>query len=98
MIPFRIIRAAQRDVRKIRRYNDRQSPGLGDEFLREFAHTVRLIREYPEGSTEVRPGIRRALLRRFKYSILYQLKDGEAIIIAVMHHRQKPDTWLKRLQ
>jgi len=98
VIPLRIIRAAQRDIRKIRRYYDRQSPGLGDEFLAEFAHTGRFIRENPRAATEIRPGIRRALLRRFHYSIIYRLTDAEeAVIVMLMHHKQRPDIWLKRL-
>ena len=35
--------------------------------------------------------------RRFPYSILYVIHNNEVIVVAVMHHKQKPNYWIERL-
>ncbi|MEA3241211.1 MAG: type II toxin-antitoxin system RelE/ParE family toxin [Pseudomonadota bacterium] len=70
---------------------------LGERFL-DIVETATIeIAESPETWPEVDPGIRRRLLRRFPYSILYQIIQDEIIIVAVMHHKQKPRYWINRL-
>ena len=44
---------------------DNQVDGMGREFLDELDRSVRLVRAYPEASTEIEPGIRRWLLAVF---------------------------------
>jgi plasmid stabilization system protein ParE len=42
-------------------------------------------------------GIRRALLRRFPYSVLYRiLDDGTVRILAIRHHKRHPDFGFER--
>ena len=71
-------------------YNER-SPGLGDQFVNEFETQVLRIAARPERWMVVRDDVRRALMRRFPYSIFFRILDGDSIRITVIkHHRQHP--------
>lgn len=37
--------------------------------------------------------VRRALLRRFPFSVYYVVEGTDVIILAVLHFRQHPDVW-----
>jgi plasmid stabilization system protein ParE len=40
---------------------------------------------------------RRTSASRFPYSLWYVVDEGGVTILAVAHHRRKPDYWLDRL-
>lgn len=39
--------------------------------------------QFPESAAEIMPGIRRCMLRKFPYSLIYSI---ETLILAVAHH------------
>ncbi len=41
--------------------------------------------------------IRRSLIRRFPYEILYAEEDKEIFIVAVMHLHRDPEYWKHRI-
>ena len=49
---------------------DGRAAGLGAEFLRALDATVATIRRNPRQSPVIRDDLRRALLRRFPYSLI----------------------------
>jgi plasmid stabilization system protein ParE len=51
------------------------------------------LAEAPYRWPEVEDGIRRRLLSRFPYSILYEVDEQTVIIVAVMHHSRHPSSW-----
>ncbi len=42
-------------------------------------------------------GVRRKVLARFPYSLLYLEGPDYIRIVAVMHHRRRPGYWVERL-
>jgi plasmid stabilization system protein ParE len=77
-------------------YNGREKD-LGLLFLDEIDRTVRRILTFPLASTEIDDGIRRGLVARFPYAIIYGI-DGELIIvIAIAHLHRRPHYWADRL-
>jgi toxin ParE1/3/4 len=44
-----------------------------------------------------RPDVRRRVLHRFPYSIMYTFEPAEIFIVAVAHHKRQPGYWLSRL-
>lgn len=71
-------------------YNER-SPGLGDQFVNEFETQVLQIAARPERWMVVRDDVRRALMRRFPYSIFFRIpSEGSIRITVIKHHRQHP--------
>lgn len=55
-----------------------------------------LIAEFPHASPEVRSGIRRHSMRSFPCALVYAVEDEAVLILAVAHHRRRPDYWLSR--
>lgn len=89
--------ALERELAEIRdHYNDR-SPGLGDEFVDEFEQQVLRIRAMPERWMIVQRDIRRALMKRFPYVVLFR-KAGEDLlrVIVVKHESRHPAYGLQR--
>jgi len=79
-----------------RRYRD-VAQGLADEFEEEYLRAVGLIEEHPLGSPVVEAPVRRKVLRKFPYSILYRVVGDAIEVVAVMHHKQRPGYWLGRM-
>ena len=70
--------------------------GLGIRFKEEIRHAVNLIREYPTALAIERGDVRKCLLHRFPYKILYSIEDDHILIIAIAHQHRKPDYWVDR--
>lgn len=64
----------------------------------EVRRLCRLIADFPLVGVELRPGVRRRILRRFPYSILYTLDNDVVLVIAVAHQRRRPGYWRRRVQ
>jgi hypothetical protein len=93
------------------RYDD-QRQGLGDEFLTELSRVYQSIRVSPNtGAPSESYGgphkVRRSLLSRFPYIVIFLCRPEEiviflcrpeeTVILAVSHVRRRPMYWLNRL-
>ena len=78
-------------------YYEMQVEKLGVNFLDIVEAATVEIAGNPEVWPEIENRIRRRLIRRFPYSILYALHENKVIIVAVMHQKQKPRYWIGRL-
>ena len=67
--------------------------GLGLRFLSALEAAVAHIQEYPEASPIIIQNIRRKVLRRFPYSIMYSIKPDRIRILAVANHKRRPFYW-----
>ena len=72
-------------------------PGLGLDFAGEINAAVELIEAFPNAWTLVDFEIRRCLVRRFPYALLYVVEGDFVMIYAVMHVHRNPDYWKMRL-
>jgi toxin ParE1/3/4 len=77
-------------------YYEEQETGLGLEYLGEVEHAVNFLVRYPEAGAKVSGSIRRLTLPKFPYSLLYRLLDDQIRILAVGHHKRKPQYWINR--
>ena len=75
---------------------EERGKGLGAEFLRAFEATLSAIERNPLQYAIVDREIRRAVLRRFPYSIMYVVSESEILIVACFHARRDPQTWRER--
>ena len=78
-------------------FYDSEYPGLGQELAIEVRRLCRLISESPTAGIELRTGLRRRILRRFPYSILYTIDDDSVLVIAVAHQSRRPGYWTRRV-
>lgn len=88
--------AAREDLREARDWYDAQRAGLGAEFGHGIGAVLERIASYPDAFPEILPGVRRAVLARFPYSVFYRKHDHALEILAVFHHRRDPTVWRGR--
>lgn len=78
-------------------YYEASSPGLGAAFIDEFDVYIKLICSNPaQWQVECSPDIRRALLQRFPFSVIYRERGDRVQVLAVAHHRRRPQYWVER--
>ncbi len=77
-------------------YYELESPGLGVAFLKEVERCLELIADHPEAGTILRGSVRRRLLRRFPYALLYKIKPDGIRVLAVMNLKRRPTYWVGR--
>jgi len=80
------------------RYYELQAPGLGHDFLDKVEKALQDLVSSPERWPVVQEDIRRRLIRRFPYSLIYRIEPDEIVILAVMHQKRHPSYWLPRRQ
>ncbi len=73
-----------------------QSGPLAFDFLKELKRNLELIVSFPMASPVARGEVRKKVMRRFPYSILFFMDGERPIIVAVMHHSRRPDYWHHR--
>lgn len=69
---------------------------LGSSFIAEFERSLEVLCTHPWLGSEWRGKKRRFPLRRFPYSIIYQLRPDEIRVIALAHQSRKPGYWQRR--
>jgi len=95
-VTIRLLTLAQQELDDAVTWYDRRAESLVREFLDEFDRTVRRIHSFPQAYAEIAPGIRRGLVARLPYGVIYGI-DGETIIvIAVAHLHRRPHYWINR--
>lgn len=77
-------------------YYNLQSAGLGDIFFEEVLKTIKLISQFPKVWVEQSKHIRKAVLRKFPYNLIYTVHNHKIYILAVAHHHRKPEYWINR--
>jgi len=80
----------------VRWYNG-QATELGLDFLDEVDRSVRRIVSFPMSCPEIESGVRRCLLARFPYGLIYGLDQGTIVILAVAHLHRDPRYWVDRM-
>jgi plasmid stabilization system protein ParE len=77
-------------------YYEECEAGLGYDFAVEVYSAIERTMAYPKAWPIIEEDIRRSLVRRFPYGILYAEEDEELFIVAVMHLHRDPDYWKHR--
>ena len=76
---------------------DEQRRGLGEEFIVEIEEAVSRAADTPERHPIVFGDIRRAVARRFPYSVYFRVRTNSLVVLAVFHGRRSPAIWQRRV-
>ncbi|MGZ4994996.1 MAG: type II toxin-antitoxin system RelE/ParE family toxin [Methylobacter sp.] len=71
--------------------------GLGYDFSLEVLSALERIIAFPKAWTFIEDGVRRSLVRRFPYGILYAEEKDKIYIVAVMHLHRDPEYWKHKI-
>jgi plasmid stabilization system protein ParE len=75
-----------------------ESTGLGRQFRTEVDAAVERMSARPRQFPSIYENLRRALVRRFPYSLLFVLEPDETLtVIACFHASRDPEQWRKRM-
>ena len=97
MIGFRYLLPAEEEMTEAAIFYEEQAQGLGAEFLYDVQSAINRLRENPMLGHAVTDALRRSLLSRFPYFLIYAIEPDELLIIAVAHQRRRPDFWRERI-
>lgn len=75
---------------------EERAQGLGMAFERAVDASLAAIMRNPTTYPVVYNQLRRALLRRFPYSLYYLLMERKVVIVACLHSSRDPKEWQKR--
>ncbi|MCG6937312.1 MAG: type II toxin-antitoxin system RelE/ParE family toxin [Gammaproteobacteria bacterium] len=87
---------AENEFNKAIDYYEEMELGLGYDFAQEVYSTIIRSVKLPKAWTVLDGDIRRSLVRRFPYGVLYSEEQEGIFIIAVMHLHRNPGYWKQR--
>jgi len=88
---------AEQEMLEAVEYYEFYAAGLGEDYLREVERAVAAIIESPKTWPIVEGELRRRLVKRFPFGILYSVDPNEIVVVAVAHLRRKPGYWKDRI-
>jgi len=71
-------------------------PGLGYDFAMEVYSAIDRAVEFPKAWSVLEGDVRRSLVRRFPYGVLYSEEEEEIFVVAVMSLHREPNYWKGR--
>ena len=97
MILIRYHEEAEKELLNAVGYLELQAKGLGRRLWAEIKRAESLIAQFPKSAKEIRHGIRKQIMRTFRYSLIYSIEEDGLLILAVAHHSRRPGYWLSRI-
>jgi plasmid stabilization system protein ParE len=100
-VNLRILIEAEKEIEEAREYLNRQSRELGRRFLDDLAARLAVIAADPlrfpklETLPDESP-FRRALLRVFRYAVVFEILDDTVLVVAVAHCSREANYWIPR--
>ena len=76
---------------------EKARPGLGLKFLGRLEETFARIADNPTIYAVVYKNARRAIVRRFPFSVYFRVRDSGVMIEAIIHNKRHSRTWKSRL-
>ncbi len=70
---------------------------LGEKFIEVVEHSLNSLLQFPQRYPIIHKNIRRIVLQKFPYSILYIIKDDKIMIVACFHGKRNPKYWQERI-
>jgi toxin ParE1/3/4 len=79
-------------------FYDERAAGLGSEFTERVDAAIEFILVAPDRWPCIEDDVRRYLVHKFPYAILYTIEEGYILIVAVMHLSREPGYWRHRIR
>jgi len=79
------------------RFYDQRSANLGDAFASAVEAAIGFVRANPAAGTLVRRNVRRWMVRRFPYFVIYREEPNRLYVLALAHQRRLPEYWADRI-
>lgn len=102
MKPITFAKEAEVETADAARWYEHRKQGLGSEFLAELGLILDSLTLRPESFARLKDpaadlGIRRALMPRFPYAVVFMALGDGIRVLAVCHLARRPGYWLYRI-
>ena len=87
---------ADNEITETALWYEAQRPGLGSDFLEAVHAAAGRAREAPAQYPRVHGDMRRVLLQRFPYMLIFEELGDEVVVLACIHGHREPDVWQSR--
>ena len=77
-------------------YYENSRSGIGLQFSREVYATINRVTASPNSWPNITENTRRCFTRRFPYSVVYEVREQDVLIIAIAHFSREPFYWSDR--
>ena len=88
---------AEEDLKEAFFWYEDNRTGLGYDFLLHVDAGINFIKRNPEIHPIEYKGIRKHLIKRFPYKIIYLVEEEKVIVLAVLHGKRSPGLLKKRI-
>jgi toxin ParE1/3/4 len=96
MKPVSFLPPAKKEMIEAAEFYGSRVRSLGTKFVRAVEEAVASIQHNPRACPMVRPGIRKRLLTKFPYAIVYRDFPDSIVIVAIAHLHRRPGYWSSR--
>ena len=79
-------------------YYEMEVIGLGKRFKQEVKRAINIIKKMPEIGFQESGNIRRYILHKFPYKVLYSIEKDHIYVIAISHLHREPMYWINRIR
>jgi plasmid stabilization system protein ParE len=94
--PVRLLPEARKEFDAAADWYEQKRPGLGAAFIARVRNVLKRIAATPRMHAVVYNEVRKAVVRRFSYVVLYRVEADEILVIAVFHTSRDPSIWQQR--
>jgi len=97
MTAYRFLSPAEEEMTEAALFYETRSGGLGNDFLDDVQQAVDRLSDYPHYGEQIDSGLKRTLLHRFPFSLIYAVDQTGIVIVAVAHYGRVPGYWRSRV-
>jgi plasmid stabilization system protein ParE len=87
---------AEAEAEEARQWYAEKNPAAAKRFVAALRAAIQLVADDPERWVEFQVGVRRVLLKKFPYAVVYTVEPTRILVLAVMHFSRHPAYWLGR--
>lgn len=77
-------------------FYNKVSQELANGIYDKFLEVIDEIADNPLRNIQLKKGYRKTNIERFPFKIIYKFENETVIIVALAHHKRKPNYWRKR--
>lgn len=96
MTSVRLLPEAEQDLSEAADFLDGRLPGLGGRFLDAVGRSLNRLGHNPNVGPYISSNLRKLVVRRFPYNLIYRIDADEVLVLAIAHHRRRPSFWTRR--
>ncbi len=96
MRTVKFLSEAEVEIRDSVLWYNLQQEGLGLEFVRCVDECIERIKRAPELYPKVHYHLRRSVVKRFPFIIMYDFTETKILVYAVFHSKRNPKKLIKR--